>query len=76
MAKIVSFTKSDGNIGSTISEVECTYKVGNIDGEKYIALSTFGSSNRQKKSSASQIIHLDEKSALELVKLLKIEFSL
>ena len=76
MAKIVRFTKGNGNVSKRISEVECVYNTGIIDGKKYITLSTYGSSSRQNSGSASQVLHVDEESAKKLIDILKMEFGI
>ena len=74
MAKIVQFTKGNGNVSRRISEVECVYNTGIIRGKKYVTLSTYGSSSRQNSGSASQVIHVDEESAKMIIDILKNEF--
>ncbi len=76
MAKIVGFVKGDGKINKRISEVQCEYNVGQIDGEKYVSLSTYGSGTREDRGKVSQVLHIDKGSAIEIVKILKTEFGL
>ena len=76
MAKIKEFTKGTGNISNRISEVECVYNVGLMNGEKYVSLSTFGSATRQNGGSASQVLHIDRKSAVKIIDILSKEFNL
>lgn len=76
MAKIVKFIKGDGNVNNRISEVECVYNTGIVNGDKYISLSTYGSKTRENKGSASQVLHIDKKCAVEIVELLKKEFGI
>lgn len=76
MAKIKRFIKGNGVVSSRISEVECVYNVGMVNGEKYVSLSTYGSATRQNGSSASQVIHIDIESAIDIVELLSKEFGL
>ena len=76
MAKIKEFTKGTGNISNRISEVECVYNVGLINGEKYVSLSTFGSATRQNGGSASQVLHIDRESAVKIIDILSKEFNL
>ncbi len=45
-------------------------------GEKYVRIQTFGSSQRQDKGKQSQVIHLDENTARELVEYLKQSFNI
>ncbi|MBR2408749.1 MAG: hypothetical protein IKB07_07300 [Lachnospiraceae bacterium] len=76
MAKIKSFVKGTGSVSTRMSEVECVYNVGDVNGEKYIALSTYGSSGRQNGGVASQVIHMNREKARELVEILNREFGL
>lgn len=76
MAKIKEFTKGTGNISNRISEVECVYNVGLVNGEKYVSLSTFGSATRQNGGSASQVLHIDRESAVKIIDILSKEFNL
>lgn len=47
-----------------------------FQGKKYVRIQTFGSQERQEKGKQSQVIHLDEKTAQQLVKYLKESFKL
>ena len=76
MAKIVKFIKGNGSVSKRISEVECVYNSGIVDGEKYLSLSTYGSNTRENKGSASQVLHIDKKCAMEIIELLKAEFNI
>lgn len=76
MAKIKSFVRGNGNVSTRMSEVECVYNVGIVNGEKYISLSTYGSAGRQNGGVASQVIHMNKEDAKELVKILSKEFGL
>lgn len=76
MAKIKEFTKGTGNISNRISEVECVYNVGLVNGEKYVSLSTFGSATRQNGGAASQVLHIDRESAVKIIDILSKEFNL
>jgi hypothetical protein len=57
-------------------EVDATYTSFYSRGIKYIQFDTYGSNDRQFIGKISQSIQLDRKSAEELIKLLKMEFSL
>lgn len=76
MAKIIDFTKGNGNVSTRISEVECVYNTGVVNGEKYVTLSTFGSATRQNGGSASQVLHIDKACAEKIVDILSKEFGL
>ena len=76
MAKIIEFSKGDGKISKRISDVRCVYNVGEVNGEKYVSLSTFGSETREDKEKASQVLHIDKKTAKEIVDILSSEFDL
>lgn len=76
MAKIKEFIKGTGNVSTRISEAECIYNTGIINGEKYVSFSTFGSSTRQNGGSASQVLHIDKESAKEIIKILSKEFGI
>lgn len=76
MAKIKEFIRGTGNVSNRISEVECIYNTGIVNGEKYVSFSTYGSSLRQNGSSASQVLHIDKESAKEIIYILSQEFGL
>ena len=76
MAKIKEFIKGTGNVSNWISEVECVYNTGIVNGEKYVSFSTFGSSTRKNGGSASQVLHIDKESAKEIIKILSEEFGI
>ena len=76
MAKIKEFVKGNGNVSNRISEVECIYNTGVVNGEKYVSFSTFGSSTRKNGGSASQVLHIDKESAKEIIKILSMEFEI
>lgn len=76
MARIKEFIKGTGNISTRISEVECVYNAGLVNGKKYVSLSTYGSENRRNGGSASQVLHIDRESAIEIMAILNKEFSL
>lgn len=76
MAKIKEFIKGTGNVSNRISEVECVYNTGIVNGEKYVSFSTFGSSTRKNGGSASQVLHIDKESAKEIIKILSEEFGI
>ena len=74
MAKIVGFVKGDGKISKRISEVHCVYNTGDVGGEKYVSLSTYGSDTREYKGKASQVLHIDKESARKIIDILNKEF--
>ncbi|KAF5067506.1 methionyl-tRNA formyltransferase [Acetobacterium wieringae] len=76
MAKIISFEKGSGNIKGRISEVECVYNTGIVNGERYLSFSTYGSKNREFTGSASQVLHFNKENAEEMIQILKQEFNL
>ena len=55
---------------------ETTYSTAVIDGERIFQIQTFGSSNRKIKGVASQTMQFDRQRAIELIEILKQEFSL
>ncbi len=77
MAIITKITKS-GNYtmkgGLTFCEAE--YNEYIFEGKKYVRLQTFGSDDRKVKGKQSQVIHLDENTAKQLVEYLKNSFGL
>ncbi len=76
MAKIKDIIKGTGNISKRISDVDCVYNVGDINGEKIVAFSTFGSNARKNEGIASQVIHIDKKCASQMIEIFKKEFGL
>ena len=76
MAKIKEFIKGTGNVSARISEVECVYNTGIVNGEKFVSFSTSGSVTRQNGGSASQVLHIDKESAKEIIKILSKEFGI
>lgn len=76
MAKIIEFIKGTGNVSKRITEVECVYNTGNVNGQKYVTFSTFGSNQRQNGGSASQVLHIDKELAEKMIEIMKQEFDL
>jgi len=60
--------------GLTYCEAE--YNDYFYDGVKYVRIQTFGSNTRLKKGKQSQVIHLDENTAKQLIEYLKNSFDL
>ena len=56
------------------SEVECGYTVSNVDGRRVLRLETYGSSDRRIPGKTSQNLRLDEKTARELVTIIRKAF--
>ena len=55
---------------------ETTYSTAVIDGECIFQIQTFGPSSRKIKGVASQTMQFDRQRAIELIEILKQEFSL
>ena len=76
MAIITKITKSNNYAmrgGLTFCEAE--YNDYTYNGVKYVRIQTFGSNSRQVKGKQSQVIHLDEATAKQLVDYLKESFN-
>ena len=73
MALVTSFMKiaKDQTIRS---EVECGYSVSTVDGRTILRLETYGSAERRIPNKTSQNIQFDERSAAELLRILKDAF--
>jgi hypothetical protein len=56
------------------SETECGYSIANVDGQRVLALVTFGSKDRQLLGKGSQFLQLDESAARELVGIIREAF--
>ena len=70
MAKITKmYKKNETKACKHITDVEM--EIAKSDDNKYIVLSTFGSSSRKDAGKASQIIHLDKETASELITILQ-----
>lgn len=70
MAKIIKlYEKNETKACKNITDAEM--EIAKSDDDKYIILSTFGSSLRKYPGKVSQIIHLDKKTASELVTVLQ-----
>jgi len=75
MALIRNFTRLTGNTGRIRSEVDCGYKIVDIDGHgRVVDLSTYGSDARKLDGKASQSIQLDKARARELFTILQEAF--
>lgn len=55
---------------------ETTYSVDTYNGEKLFQIQTYGSPARQEKGKASQILQFNKQQAIELIEILKNEFTL
>ena len=70
MAKITKiYEKVETKSCKHVTDVEM--EIAKSDDNKYLILSTFGSSSRKEKGKASQIIHLDKETASDLVSILE-----
>ena len=70
MAKITKiYEKIETKSCKQVTDVEM--EIAKSDDNKYLILSTFGSSSRKEKGKASQIIHLDKETASDLVSILQ-----
>lgn len=76
ITNITNITKSNNYTmrgGLTFCDAE--YNEYIYKGKKYVRLQTFGSNNRKVKGKQSQVIHLDENTAKQLVEYLKNSFN-
>ncbi len=75
MAIITEITKTGRyTMKGKLTTCKANYNEYTYEGKKYVRLQTFGSSDRQEKGKQSQVIHLDENIAKELVEYLKNTF--
>ena len=75
MAIITKITKTNNyTMKGGLTFCEAKYNDYIYDGIKYVRLQTFGSDARQEKGKQSQVIHLDENTAKQLVEYLKNSF--
>ena len=76
MAIIKKITKTGNYIMKRkLTFCEAEYNDYIYDGVKYVRIQTFGSSSRQEKDKQSQVIHLDENTAKQLVEYLRNSFN-
>lgn len=68
--------KLEKHTNSLHKEVESTYSTYVINGNKYIQIDTYGSTERQHKGKISQSIQLDKGTAIKLIEILQKEFNL
>ena len=75
MAIISKITKSQNyNMKGGVTFCNAEYNDYTYRGEKYARIQTFGSSMRQEQGKQSQVIHLNEETAKQLVEYLKDTF--
>lgn len=75
MARIRSFEKGAQDVRPHASEVDCYHQVlVDGDGEALLHLSTFGSDQRQSKPKSSQVLQIDERSAAQLIRIMRSAF--
>ncbi|WP_170364886.1 hypothetical protein [Ruegeria arenilitoris] len=75
MALVTHLEKDERNFRSLHpTQVSCKYLVSESDGKKVLQLNTYGSVNREIPDKLSQTLQFDEKSARELLAVLKKEF--
>jgi lysine/ornithine N-monooxygenase len=78
MAKIIAIKKSTSfyNMRNDVTYCIAEYNDYVQGGKKFIRLQTFGSNVRQDKGKQSQVLHIDEKIAKEIVEILQETFKL
>ncbi|MDE7070515.1 MAG: hypothetical protein K2O86_00900 [Clostridia bacterium] len=77
MAIITKITKTNNyTLRGGLTFCEAEYNDYFYEGEKYVRIQTFGSEDRQKRGKQSQVIHLDRKTAKQLVEFLQKSFNL
>jgi hypothetical protein len=75
MARVRSLAQGNQTIRQHDSDVDCFYNVLlQPDGSRLLHLSTFGSDSRQSKPKSSQSIQIDERIAVDLMRLLRATF--
>lgn len=74
MALITRFEESPGADVAFRTEVECGWRVGQVDRRRILHLETYGSAERRRQGKVSQVIDLDERAARELVGILRKAF--
>lgn len=77
MAIITKLTKTNNyTMRGELTTCEAEYNDYTFEGKKYVRIQTFGSNSRQIKGKQSQVIHLDENTAKQLIEYLKNSFEL
>ena len=77
MAIITKIIKTDNyTMKNGLTFCEAKYNDYTFEGEKYVRIQTFGSSERKEKGKQSQVIHLDKNTAKQLIEYLKNSFDL
>ena len=75
MAIITKITKTNNyNMKSGLTFCEAEYNEYTFESKKYVRIQTFGSNARKEKGKQSQVIHIDENTAKQLVEYLKNSF--
>lgn len=72
----ISKTNNQYNVKGGLTFCEAEYNDYSYNGKKYVRIQTFGSTSRQEKGKQSQVIHLDENTAILLVKYLQQSFNI
>lgn len=75
MALVNRWEKVEKNIRKQ-EQAETTYSVSIVNDEKLFQINMYGSSTRQNKNSASQIVQFNKQLAEELINILKTEFNI
>lgn len=76
MARINDIKRFEKTRNRIHDEVECTYNTFHVDGEKYIQMDTYGTTNREFKGQPSQKIQFNKECAYKMIEILKKEFGL
>ncbi len=77
MAIIKKITKiSNYKMKGRLTSCEAEYNDYTYNGVKYVRIQTFGSKDRKVKGKQSQVIHLNENTAKQLVEYLKNSFDI
>ncbi|MHB8131959.1 MAG: hypothetical protein ACYDEX_23595 [Mobilitalea sp.] len=75
MARIVQL-ESEQKEFRIQEEVKATYSVNIINSEKFFQIDTYGKSTRVNNNVPSQVIQINKKTAIQLISILKEEFSI
>lgn len=74
MALIESFVELEAGTNKKHQTVTCGHRIFELDGERYLQLDTYGTSERQHQGKVSQSVQFDSTAARELLRLLKTAF--
>ncbi|XPV75764.1 MAG: hypothetical protein ACNI27_14135 [Desulfovibrio sp.] len=74
MANIKDMTYRELERAMPHSDVEASYSIVEVDGDKFLQIDTYGSQKRQDKGTVSQSIRFSRESLKQLAKIIETHF--